>query len=127
MAEMQSNAERNDQADTNQRLQSQLQQMVAENGQLRTEIDSTRRKHQTDTDQQKQELERLQKTHELEVTRLSNEIRQTQKEVEMKSAALQSLKLAKPVGGFLILNSYFSPFPVLKRRLAGTRSRPIEA
>lgn len=45
----------------------------------------------------KNESERKERTHNLEKTRLQDEILDCQKEIELKSAALQSLKLAKQV------------------------------
>lgn len=97
IADLHTNAENPKLEETNQRLERELQQLTAENNQLRTNSNSTQQKFQSDLQDQKQELGRLQKTHELELNRLNGELRRTQKEVEVKDAALQSLKLAKPV------------------------------
>lgn len=43
------------------------------------------------------ELQRVRATHDLEKNRLQQEIADIQKEVQIKSAALQSLRLAKQV------------------------------
>lgn len=45
----------------------------------------------------KDEMQRVRAMHDLEKNRLSQEIEDTKKEVQIKSAALQSLRLAKQV------------------------------
>lgn len=101
VAELQQNAEEpNLFEEANKRLENQLQQLTAENNQLKSTSHSAQQKFQSDLQDQKQEVGRLQKSHEQELNRLSNELRKIQKEVEVKDAALQSLKLARPVSLF---------------------------
>ncbi|KAI6189541.1 hypothetical protein M3Y97_00019600 [Aphelenchoides bicaudatus] len=96
VAELQTKAENNDLSDTNQRLESQVQQLKHENGQLKSQFESKNQKFQVDLNEQKQEVGRLQKSHEHELNKLNGDLRKLQKELEVKDAAFQSLKLAKP-------------------------------
>lgn len=97
VAELQTKAESSDLPETNKRLESQVQQLRTENGQLKSQYESKSQKLQDDLSEQKQEIGRIQKSHEHELNRLSGELRKFQKELEVKDAAFQSLKLAKSV------------------------------
>jgi predicted RNase H-like nuclease (RuvC/YqgF family) len=125
VTELQAKAESTDLTDANQRLETQVQQLKTENGQQKTQFESKNQKLQDDLNDQKQEIGRLQKSHEHELTRLNGELRKFQKELEVKDAAFQSLKLAKPVS----LKSKISlkqQILVIQRRHPGTRAGQTE-
>jgi predicted RNase H-like nuclease (RuvC/YqgF family) len=94
---LQSKTEGPNLSEANERLENQLQQLTDENHKLKSNVESIQQRLQSDLSEKKQEIGKIQKMHEAELNKLNVELRKTQKEVEVKDAALQSLKLARPV------------------------------
>lgn len=75
-------------------LQLENAQINAERTQLETDLGTVKRQ----LDDLKEKLSRTNKTHDIEKARLVEEVAEVRREVEVKNAALQSLRLAKNVG-----------------------------
>lgn len=97
-------------------LQHQIAELGAENEELKKDFGRKEASFQSLTEEfasLRNEFERKERTHQLEKTRFQDEIHDCQKEIELKSAALQSLKLAKQVCFyyvFLLISSNFFLF-----------------
>lgn len=93
-------------------LQLENAQINAERTQLETDLGNVKRQ----LDDLKEQLSRTTKTHEIEKARLAEEVAEVRREVEVKNAALQSLRLAKNVRP--LLNQFAS-----SRRTDSSRRR----
>ncbi|KAI6198376.1 Major antigen [Aphelenchoides fujianensis] len=89
-------AESPDLSQVNAQLEAQLQRLSAENAQLRGDSEVTKQKLRSEVDQKQADIERLGQNPPVGGESNEQQLRDYQNEMNVKNAALESLKLAKP-------------------------------